>query len=169
MSDELNYIKEVFCENDYPIGLVEKVIYSTGTPSNSEPKNTPHAEEKKLFIPFITNFSYKLQHKAKQMNVQTIFTKSNSLRDYFVQVKSKSKPRKRIYSQPCAICGKNYIGETGRLLSTRLKEHQSAVRLSPDRSAIATHINDLAHAIDWSACRVLDKENNIIKRKILYR
>jgi len=39
----------------------------------------------------------------------------------------KDQTRGAIYSIPCQVCEKTYIGETKRKFSTRLKEHQKAV------------------------------------------
>jgi hypothetical protein len=45
-------------------------------------------------------------------------------------------------------CGMVYIGQTGRSVDTRLKEHQRHVRLEhPEKSAVAEHSVDLGHRI----------------------
>ena len=45
-----------------------------------------------------------------------------------------------IYSIPCQVCDKSYIGETKRKFSTRLKEHQKAVENKHShKSALAEH------------------------------
>ncbi len=38
-----------------------------------------------------------------------------------------------------------YIGETGRKFSTRLKEHETSVRLKDDKSLFGKHTNDKQH------------------------
>ena len=44
-----------------------------------------------------------------------------------------------IYKINC-ICGDFYVGETGRNLTTRIKEHKAACRLTAfDKSAVARH------------------------------
>jgi hypothetical protein len=44
-----------------------------------------------------------------------------------------------IYRIPCE-CGTVYIGQTGRSVDIRLKEHQRLIRLEhPDKSAVAEH------------------------------
>ena len=58
------------------------------------------------------------------------------------KVKDPVPPEKRIgviYKIGC-ICGDVYIGETSRLMSTRIKEHKAACRLGNfERSAVAEH------------------------------
>ena len=73
-----------------------------------------------------------------------------------------------IYMIPCADCPATYIGESGRPLSTRLKEHQKAVaELSEHHSAVAEHVVYTGHEIDWEAVSILDKEPWQQQRKIL--
>ena len=121
---------------------------------------------KKLVIPFIPSFPYKLQRIAKEMKVKTVSKKNRTLKNRLTTVKGHQAPNNCIYQQPCGTCGKVYIGETGRFLTTRIKEHQSALKNNPDGSAIATHILNNNHTLDWSECQILEKETNTIKRKI---
>jgi hypothetical protein len=60
-----------------------------------------------------------------------------------------------IYRIPCEW-GKVYIGQTGCSMDTRLKEHQRYIRLEhPDKSAIAEHIVDLGHRIQFHKTSIL--------------
>ena len=62
-----------------------------------------------------------------------------------------------IYKIPCSDCSQSYIGQTGRCLSRRLKEHQIAVRtLNTDTSALAEHVLSADHHIDWDNTTILD-------------
>ena len=55
-----------------------------------------------------------------------------------------------VYSILCANCNYTYIGETGQHLSTRIKQHQDAVRKGlTDRSTVAEHVWSLQHSISW--------------------
>ena len=45
-----------------------------------------------------------------------------------------------VYSIKC-ICGKKYIGRTGRLLANRIKEHETAfIKKDTTKSALAEHV-----------------------------
>jgi hypothetical protein len=53
-----------------------------------------------------------------------------------------------VYSIPCE-CGQVYIGQTGRSVDTRLKEHQRHIRLEHlDKSAVAEHSINSGHRIE---------------------
>jgi hypothetical protein len=50
-----------------------------------------------------------------------------------------------IYKLTCQSCQKTYIGQTGRNLKTRYKEHIRNIRLNKDESAFAQHILNRRH------------------------
>ena len=70
-----------------------------------------------------------------------------------------------VYKVNCS-CGNTYIGETGRTLDVRLKEHRRAVKMNNKSNGIAVHTNSTSHDIDWDSVEVIDQEQNWIKRKI---
>jgi hypothetical protein len=50
-----------------------------------------------------------------------------------------------IYSLKCSTCNNFYIGQTGRDISTRFKEHHRYVRINNPTSAFAMHILNNNH------------------------
>jgi len=79
-----------------------------------------------------------------------------------------------IYRIPCKNCPSSYIGETGRKLGLRMKEHRKEVdsfttgthtRASRAResgithkSAITDHVVEENHVIDWDSTEVVARE-----------
>ena len=60
-----------------------------------------------------------------------------------------------------------YVGETGRTLNVRQKEHSCHLNNGRmDSSAIATHVLSDLHDIDWENSSALDYEDNFFKRKV---
>ena len=58
-----------------------------------------------------------------------------------------------------------YIGETGRSLGTRQKEHQASVRLGKtETSALSKHVLSQDHEISWAGTRIVEVENCMTKR-----
>lgn len=76
-----------------------------------------------------------------------------------------------VYKITCRICGKNYVGQTGRLLNTRIEEHKSDVRLGRCyRSVLARHTKefiDVEHEFDWDNVTILHSESNERKREFM--
>ena len=82
----------------------------------------------------------------------TIPVKTNCL-DLFAHVDESQKPG--VYHIPCE-CGLVYIGETGRNLSKRLKEHKTnCEKAELDKSAVAKHAWTYDHSIKWDEANIL--------------
>ena len=60
-----------------------------------------------------------------------------------------------VYKIPCGTCDKAYIGETGRGLDTRLKEHKRDVKNYQSYSALVGHIDSSNHLPNWSSAAIL--------------
>jgi len=70
-----------------------------------------------------------------------------------------------VYCIPCQDCDKVYIGETGRTLNARQKEHKRHLTNGhTEDSAVAVHAHQQLHDIDWEITLVLDHEDDYFKR-----
>lgn len=70
-----------------------------------------------------------------------------------------------IYNIPCE-CGRVYIGETSRPLSTRIKEHKyNFKQCLIDKSRIVQHSFESGHKIKWENTSILQTERSLTQRK----
>ena len=71
-----------------------------------------------------------------------------------------------MYRIPCE-CGLVYIGETGRNLSVRLKEHKTnCEKAEQDKSAVAKHTWTYDHRIKWDEATILAIDSHKFSRKM---
>ena len=82
-----------------------------------------------------------------------------------------------VYSVRCKSkrCKMEYIGETGRQLKIRMKEHETGSKVDfwkksgkkkKDKlSGLLEHLKKKKHQLDWSSIKILAKENNYWKRR----
>ena len=87
------------------------------------------------------------------VNIRVVFIPDSTLLQQLVNVKDQIPPEKRaniVYSIPCKKCPAVCIGQTGRLLETRIREHKAAVKYAKcDVSAVADHIWNKQHQMDF--------------------
>jgi len=80
-----------------------------------------------------------------------------------------------VYKIPCKNCEQDYVGETGRPLGARVKEHRNEAdsitgiftRAEKTRaasicnkSAITDHVCNENHVTDWENAKVVDRESD---------
>ena len=59
------------------------------------------------------------------------------------------------------------MGEPGRWVKVRLKEHKSDIRFHRTSNAIVMHIDQCNHLPDWEGTRILEKNIKKQTRKLL--
>ena len=70
-----------------------------------------------------------------------------------------------VYEIKCGTCNKRYIGETGRSVETRVKEHFALARNGhPELSAVAEHAID-GPQIEWKA-KIVEVADKMRVRRI---
>ena len=100
-------------------------------------------------------------------HIRVFFAPPNYLRTMLDKSKDPidSKNQKGVYKTTCS-CGEAYIGETGRSIATRLKEHSVDLRHESIRnSTIAKHSHKIKHHIFLENSKVLVIVPKYYKRK----
>ena len=158
---EIQHVKQALKTNNYPDWMLTIPNTESDTRESKESRN-----EKRVYasVPYIKGISERLQRAFKSHEVTIVHKPVNSLRSQLVQVKDKTENLKKcgtVYHIHCDQCNKQYIGETSRVLETRIKEH-----LSRDSSAVHEHCQLTGHSVDSSKTKVLATESNTFKRRI---
>ena len=104
----------------------------------------------------------------RKKNIITQFSALGTIRQSLKSVKDDidKQQLKGVYKIDCS-CGKSYIGETGRSLQTRLKEHGTDIRNGRSRtSALAEHSSKTKHHICLESASIIAREEQPQRRKI---
>ena len=72
-----------------------------------------------------------------------------------------------VYKIPCKDCDKYYIGQTGKDLAKRIKQHKYSVRTGQVSNALFIHLRDNNHCIDWSNASSIVSCHDILNRNII--
>ena len=147
---------------------ISKIKMNKGNKTLANINNNQNKEDvKRVFLPYIKGTTDRLSKTLRRRGFKVLFTPPNSIKKMVDSLKDPVDPKyfKGVYSIPCS-CNKAYIGETGRSIETRMKEHMADLRHDRHkRSALAEHAHLTQHHICLENAKVIAKEDNLIKRK----
>ncbi|KAJ8938984.1 hypothetical protein NQ318_003677 [Aromia moschata] len=155
--EELKQIKEALTKNGYKEKDIDRVCRTQRARVEQQPITY-------ACLPYVAGVTDKLK---KTLSKKTIGQRKIQ---QVLPSNKDSVPRlltKGVYELKCT-CGISYIGQTGRSIHCRIKEHQRHTRLgNTHKSAIAEHVHtNENHKIDYENIRVLDKTTRYYPRII---
>jgi hypothetical protein len=170
---DIDELKLSFIRSKYPISIVERFFSNT---LFKKPQIQSVSHKIIYFgINFFNNQSIRFaKNISKSIGKYFSFIKPtpyySSGRKLISFFSSKIKSFNRdsaigVYRISCNNCERQYIGETGRAVKIRLKEHEANCRNHSTPSAVVTH-SDSGHSLDFSNSHVIYSEPHMIKRKI---
>ena len=117
------------------------------------------------YTPCLNNVNKSL----KTIDKKVVFTYNSKLGRVLTNNKPPKPAEKEagVYRINCTSCEKCYIGETGRNLPTRIKEHKRDVRTNKIASGLAVHSNTVFHNFDFNSAELIFKSNNLEKRHVI--
>ena len=137
-------------------------------PNRNAPRSSDAPDKPIAVLPYIGHTSHKIQRILREADIKAYYRTRNKLETKLHTHKDRPDPSDQagVYRIPCT-CGKVYIGETGRDLTTRLNEHKAHGRRGEcDKSAIIKHSTDSDHVIDWQKAEIIAPEKHWYTRRI---
>ena len=154
VSEEKKHLSSVLVSNGYPSSFVGKLTKTTRPRANKEPTQEVKST---AVLPYIKGVSEVIRRCLQQQGVRTVFKSDTTLRSHLVRPKDALEPTKQdgvLYKIPCE-CGKVYIGETGRAMQDRIKQHDRDIRLARTQtSAVSEHANETGHLPIWKQVKL---------------
>ena len=140
ISEEKKHLSSVIVLNGYPYSFVANITKSKNHPtSNKEPTTEIKSTE---VLPSLKGLSKPLRRCLQKHGIRSVFKSDTTLRSHLVRPKDAVYPRKQdgvLYKTHCE-CGSICIGETGRYVHERVKEHDRDLRLSRTQPFLNTPI-----------------------------
>lgn len=165
--EEHKHIMTSLKQNGYPANFIKKHSNIQNRKKDSQKED----QQPKGFavLPYVKGTTERISRVLTQNKIKTCVKPHKTLKQILSRPKDPVRKEKQtgiVYSIPCDECEVEYIGETGRALETRKREHQAAVRLmKKERSALAEHCCETGHAIKWDSTKILNKEQKWHQRK----
>ena len=83
------------------------------------------------------------------------------------QKRTKLEKTGAIYKINCKDCNDVYIGESGKQLKERVKQHEAAVRNNNVAYQVVQHCNDNNHTMDFDNVKIVNQNKNVRSRRFL--
>ena len=172
--EEIKFLKEYFCQNKFPLNIVNNVINSTLKKLYNSNNPVPTVQLKSIYfcLPFIGFHSQALKRNLKkilseffpQINLRFINLTQNRISDYFKfkDILPLSLSSSVIYQYTCGQCSESYIGETRKALKVRISQHKGRSfrtnnLLNVPNSTIFDHYINYNHIISDDNFKILDR------------
>ncbi len=170
---EKAHLNEVLSVNGYPDWAIKRgTDLIRRRPSRQNKQTDGPKKEFKGFIvvSYVQGLSEPFKRILENVGIRVYFKGGCTLKSQLVSPKDKDPKEKKsncVYMISCGDtnCGEKYIGETGRTLEERYKEHASDTK-----SALTQHRKDTGHPIpdiQDDQVQIIDSEDNTIKRRIV--
>ena len=160
--DEIRTINNTLITNGYPR------FHRKRRPTRSESES----QQTKIMtvVPYVQNLTEPIKRVLQQVGVGVAMKPVCVLSNIFCKPKDKVFDKEKsglVYQISCRDCDAVYIGETGRSLETRKREHIDAVKnFDLKKSALCQHVAENDHFIDWDNAKILRREPHWHKRRI---
>ena len=146
------------------VHAVTTTVQQPPNPPNNSTTDKSKTKATKV-VPYIPNTSEKFKKVCKSKGIQVHFKGSNTLRTALGNPKDKDPKANQTgiiyhYQCPHINCTSTYIGESGRTLGDRIKEHFKAP------SPIHLHSSTTGHPMDPNQFSIVHKEVNSQSRTI---
>ena len=159
---ETSHVKQALQANGYK----EWTFNIKKKPPTNNTNNKMKEHNISVPIPYVHGVSEKLTNIFRNHGVGTYHKPFNTIRSQIVHPKDKTPDVNKcgvVYEISCPECEHNYVGETGRPMHVRLKEHRSQ---NDPMTAIGEHISKRGHYINEEQVTILAREDNWWRRKI---
>lgn len=160
--EELNTIKQIARNNGYRESIIDNMI------KNKKRKilkkqfyhvDHPKAKNFKV-LNYVPKISDNISNKLRKLGCNPISVNKINLGKLLVNNKTKIPQLNQsgVYKINCKDCEAVYIGQTGRSLEKRLKEHRNSIINNIKNTGISTHCIDNNHFIDSANIQLLHNE-----------
>ena len=175
LEDELGLLKRVTLANGFAASTFSRLLGKVQTKmsqSNDIVITSRKQENEKplLILPSDDRLLASCRGFSRRFGINIVSRPNRKLRNILVHPKDPLREVERqgvVYSIPF-VDNSHYVGETGRLLHERIREHKRDTELARvDKSPVAEHVWKNEVQAEFGSCTILAQENNWYRRRVL--
>ena len=159
-------MKDALQFNGFPIPMCSNTFFSKTTQNRQSSNNYTTF----VSIPYVHGVSEPIERVLAQFGIEVALKPQFTLSSVFRKPKDVICYEKKcglVDEIPCRDCDAVYVGEIGRSLNTRKKEHVKAVKdIYLQKTALCQHIATCDHFIAWDNAYIFKIEPHYRKRRI---
>ncbi|XP_044753689.1 uncharacterized protein LOC123313059 [Coccinella septempunctata] len=187
LQNSLHRLADLLNSNSYPRRLINKILFNTpGYTTEPHAEISPHTpQDVDQATPVVPRFFSLPYHPAitpriiktishhvvdRNMFLSAKYMPNTLGRHVFSRMKDITPIEKRagiVYAINCTDCDKTYIGQTGRNLKTRLREHVRDCAMAKQTTGLSKHCYEMNHTMNFGDAKILKSESNRHKREFL--
>ena len=119
-------------------------------------------------FPFVPSLDSVMHSRiSSSLNSRLVFSYPNKLKNQLIHNKPQFNTQSGVYRVDCIDCNKFYIGETGRCLSTRMREHKNDFVKHNLNNAMYVHAINNNHSFDFNNSSLIVPCDDLQDRKLL--
>ncbi|CAN8002302.1 unnamed protein product, partial [Ixodes hexagonus] len=160
------------------VGVAESLVrFFRGYTS---PREKPRPNSRPVVLPYVHALSHRIKRVADRFDVPVVFSAPSKLSRLCASVGRAGRPSVQcdikhrtpyvacasgvVYQIPLS-CGRVYIGQTGRCVNIRAREHSLSLRSSPS-GHLAVHCSRCGCSPSFHDIRILSRHKNKLAREI---
>ena len=160
--EEVRHVTTTLKNNGYPAHIIRRHGQVRRRDENrEEPKVT-------VVLPYVRHVAESIRRILSPLGIRTCFKPHRTLKNYLVRPKDPVPSdllKGVVYTIPCLDCSQRYVGQTGRTLQHRVREHKQAYAAANSiNSAVAEHSIQECHRINWEGAEVLATKPGLYQR-----
>ena len=173
LDGEFDFIRNSFKDLAYPAWFINRAISKARRIfyRKKEEKQWNKEHKKVISLPYLPTMK-DVTSKMNDHEYKFAFKYQNTIRNKLCKNKLTTNDNIEqegggVYIIDCMKCEEKCVGETGRGLEVRLREHRGAVNRNSSGSAIAKHCWEKDHRMDFSNSKIVFKNNSVSHRRVV--
>ena len=153
LDEEFKFIYNLASKLCYPVDLIDRCLVKAEKTFYNVDIKIPFSVDNLLVLPFQQEFT-SLVTSLKHMNINVVFNYDNTIKSSLIK-NSPNNDSGGVYIVPCKDCNDVYVGQTGKCLKDRIKQHRQSVMSAQESNGIFKHRERVDHNIDWDASKII--------------